>query len=74
MYTEITDNVDKENKKKLYVLEREMVCRNEEETKQTAHMTLFTAGLQVTLPDRIMNERNKNSITMVEVVKKYKIN
>lgn len=28
------DNVEKEGKKKLYVLERKVVCRNEEETEQ----------------------------------------
>ena len=39
----------------------------------TAHMTLLAAGLQVTLGDRIINERNKKSIAMVEVFKKYKI-
>ena len=37
-------------------------------------MTLLTAGLEVTLRDRIINERNKKSIAMVEVVKKYKVN
>jgi len=55
-------------------LERELLCRNEEETKQIAHMTLFTGGLQVTLRDRIINERKNKSIAMVEVVKKYKVN
>lgn len=41
---------------------------------ETAHMILLTVGLQVTLRDRIINERNTKSIAMVEVVKKYKVN
>jgi len=37
-------------------------------------MTLLTTGLEVTLRDRIINETNKKSVAMVEVVKKYKAN
>lgn len=37
-------------------------------------MTLLTAGLQVTLRDRIINERKKKSIAMVKVLKKYRVN
>jgi hypothetical protein len=32
------DSFEKKSKKKLYVLEREPVCRNEEETKQRLHV------------------------------------